>query len=118
RPRPAMSRVSRWVLRHATRLETNAQYRRSEIEANVGIPPRAIEVIHHGDPDPFGELPKGGRERLALTVGVVGQLNLERKGLLTFVRAASLLPDVEFVVAGRWVDGSVDELRSAAAGAP
>src|SRR5205807_5873446 len=75
--RPAMSRVSRWVMRHATRLVTNSHYSRAEIEANVGIPPRAIEVIHHGVPDPFGELPKGGRERLALTVGVVDQRNLE-----------------------------------------
>jgi glycosyltransferase involved in cell wall biosynthesis len=66
-------------------------------------------------PDPFGALPEaGGRAPLALTVGIVDRRNLERKGLLTFVRAASLVPEVEFVVAGKWIDGAVEELRAAA----
>ena len=30
------------------------------------------------------------------------------------MRAAALLPDVEFVLAGRWDDGAADELREAA----
>jgi glycosyltransferase involved in cell wall biosynthesis len=112
--RPLMGRVSRWVMRHATRLVTNSDYSRREIEANVGIPPDHVEVIYHGVPDPFGELPPGERARVALTVGIVEQRNLERKGLRAFVRAASLLPDVEFVVAGKWIDASVDELRAIA----
>jgi glycosyltransferase involved in cell wall biosynthesis len=112
--RPVMGRVSRWVMRHATRLVTNSDYSRREIEANVGIPSHQVEVIYHGVPDPFGALPPGGRERVALTVGIVEQRNLERKGLRAFVRAASLLPDVEFVVAGKWMDASVDELRAIA----
>ena len=66
--------------------------------------------MHHGVPDPFGELPQG-RERMALTVGIVDRRNVLRKGLGTFVRAAALLPDVEFVLAGRWDDGAADELR-------
>jgi glycosyltransferase involved in cell wall biosynthesis len=112
--RPVMGRVSRWVMRHATRLVTNSDYSRREIEANAGIPPSDVEVIHHGVPDPFGELVNGERERVALTVGIVEQRNLERKGLLTFALAASLLPDVQFVVAGRWIDASVEELRAIA----
>jgi glycosyltransferase involved in cell wall biosynthesis len=114
--RPVMGRVSRWVMRHATSLVTNSDYSRREIEANVGIPPSAVQVVHHGVPDPFGGLAAGGRERLALTVGVVEQRNLERKGLLAFVRAASLLPDVQFVVAGKWLDAAVEELRAIAPG--
>lgn len=112
--RPVMGRVSRWVMRHATRLVTNSTYSRHEIEANVGIPPSDVEVVYHGVPDPFGEPGTGGRERIAVTVGIVEQRNLERKGLLAFVRAASLLPDVEFVVAGKWIDASVEELRAIA----
>jgi glycosyltransferase involved in cell wall biosynthesis len=111
--RRVMSRVSRWVMRRATRLVTNSNYSVGEIEANVGIPASAVRVVHHGVGDPFGELPDGPRERLALTVGIVERRNLDRKGLLTFVRAASLLPDVEFVVAGKWTDDSVEELRAA-----
>jgi glycosyltransferase involved in cell wall biosynthesis len=112
--RAVMGRVSRWVMRHATRLVTNSHYSRGEIEENVGIPPSAVRVVHHGVPDPFGELPRGPRERIALTVGIVEERNIERKGLLAFVQAASLLPDVRFIVAGKWADDSVDELRRAA----
>jgi glycosyltransferase involved in cell wall biosynthesis len=112
--RAVMGRVSRWVMRHATRLVTNSNYSRREIEENAGIPASEVRVVHHGVPDPFGELPGGPRERIALTVGIVEQRNLERKGLLPFVRAASLLPDVEFIVAGKWIDDSVEELRAAA----
>jgi glycosyltransferase involved in cell wall biosynthesis len=112
--RAVMGRVSRWVMRHATRLVTNSNYSRREIEENAGIPASEVRVVHHGVPDPFGELPRPPRERIALTVGIVEQRNLERKGLLPFVRAASLLPDVEFIVAGKWIDDSVEELRAAA----
>ena len=35
---------------------------------------------------------------------------------MTFVQAASLVPDVEFVVAGKWMDGSVEALRAVAPG--
>ena len=51
------------------------------------------------------------RERIALTVGVVDRPNLERKGLRSFVQAAAHLPDVAFVLAGRWDDAAADELR-------
>jgi glycosyltransferase involved in cell wall biosynthesis len=112
--RAVMSRVSRWVMRRATRLITNSNYSRREIEANVGLPPDAVRVIHHGVPDPFGELPPGSRDRLVLTVGIIDRRNLERKGLLPFVRAAALLPDVEFVVAGKEIDDSVEQLRAEA----
>jgi glycosyltransferase involved in cell wall biosynthesis len=111
--RRIMGRVSRWTMRRATRLMTNSDYSRHEIEANVGIPQSRVLVVHHGVPDPFGELPTSPRERLVVTVGIVDRRNLERKGLLPFVRAAPLLPDVQFVVAGKWDDDSVEELRAA-----
>mgnify|MGYP003397724852 CR=1 FL=1 len=40
------------------------------------------------------------------TVANVARLSLERKGLRPFVEAAAHLPEVEFVVAGRWLDGA------------
>ena len=112
--RAVMGRVSRWMMRRATRLVTNSHYSRREIEANIGISPGAVRVVHHGVPDPFGELPSGPRERLVLTVGIIEQRNLERKGLSAFV-AGRPPARREFVVAGTETDASADELRAARA---
>jgi glycosyltransferase involved in cell wall biosynthesis len=48
---------------------------------------------------------------MVLTVGNVDRSNLTRKGHEPFVRAASLLPDVKFVLAGAWRDNSVRHLQ-------
>ncbi len=112
--RGALRAISRWVMRHATRLVTNSKYSRAEAERNVGLDPARVTLVYHGVPDPFGELPATERERLALTVGIVERRNLERKGLRSFVQAAASLPDVTFLLAGRWDDDSADALRDLA----
>ncbi len=106
--------ASRWIMRRAGSLATNSHYSRGEIERNVGIPGDRVSVMHHGVPDPFGEPPEPPSEPRALTVGMVDRPNLERKGLRAFVRAAAQVPEVSFVVAGRWVDDVVDTLRAEA----
>jgi len=105
--------ASRWIMRRARRLATNSEYSLSEIERNTPIPPTRVRVIHHGVPDPFGEEPSA-KEREALTVGAIDRTTLVQKGQLPFVEAAALLPDVRFTFAGKWLDGSVDELRARA----
>lgn len=113
--RGAMRHVSRWVMRHATRLMTNSHYSQAEAAETAGLDPVRVTVVYHGVPDPFGELPPVEREPAALTVGIVDRANLERKGLKSFVDAATYLPKVSFVLAGRWDDASADELRDHAA---
>jgi glycosyltransferase involved in cell wall biosynthesis len=112
--RGLMRHVSRLVMRLATRLVTNSNFARAEATANAGIDPTRMTVVHHGVPDPFGALPVGNREPTALTIGIVDRRNLERKGLHAFVEAARQLPDVSFVLAGRWDDASADQLRDSA----
>lgn len=103
--------VGRWLMKHASALVTNSCYSRWEAARNAAVPEHRVEVIHHGLPDPFGTLPdKAGRE-MVLTVGNVDRGNRLRKGLEPFVRAAAHLPDLPFVLAGRWVDRTVHELR-------
>jgi glycosyltransferase involved in cell wall biosynthesis len=107
--------ISRWMMRRATRLVTNSYYSRDEIERNTGISRERVTVIHHGVPDPFGRLPDGRRERMALTVGGLLRSTFEHKGHRPFVDAARLLPDVRFVLAGRWLeDEAIDALRARA----
>lgn len=108
------ARLSRWIMRRADVLATNSAYSRDEIERNTGIAGDRVTVMHHGVPDPFGSLPEKPAEPLALTVGNVDRPNLERKGLRAFAEAAAELPEVEFAVAGRFVDGAGEELRAQA----
>jgi glycosyltransferase involved in cell wall biosynthesis len=106
--------ASRWIMRRASRLVTNSRYSLSEIERNTPIDPDRVTVIHHGVPDPFGELPAGGREPEALTVGTIDRSTLEQKGHRPFVEAARHLPDVRFVFVGAFGDDAIDELRELA----
>ena len=104
--------ASRWIMRRAGRLVTNSNYSRLEIAANTPIPPERVTVIHHGVPDPFGPLDeRREREPLALTVGHLTRSTLVQKGHRPFVEAAPHLPEVRFVLAGKWHDDAVEELR-------
>jgi len=105
--------ASLWIMRRARRLVTNSEYSLSEIERNTPIPPERVRVVHHGVPDPFGDEP-GAKEREALTVGAIHHMTLVQKGQLPFVEAARLVPDVTFTFAGKWLDDSVEQLRSRA----
>ncbi len=58
--------------------------------------------------------PAAPRERMALTVGAVYDVNLLRKGHGPFCEAAQSLPDVEFVLAGEWWDDTGSELKAKA----
>jgi glycosyltransferase involved in cell wall biosynthesis len=106
--------ASRWIMRRARRLVTNSRYSLSEIEQNTPIAPERVTVIHHGVPDPFGELPDESKERLALNVGAINRGTLVQKGQLPFVDAAATLSDVRFVHVGKWLDDGVEELRARA----
>lgn len=104
--------LSRFVMRRATRLMTNSAYSREEIARNIGLD---VPFVHHGVPDPFGELPEPAGEPVALSVGLVTSDNLDIKGQRAFVAAAAHLPDVRFVLAGPLIDADAErELRALA----
>ena len=103
--------LARASMRLATRLMTNSEYSRGELRRTAGF---EATVVHHGVPDPFGSLPAGPRERLAVTVSNVARVALERKGLRRFVEAGAHVPDVELLLVGAWTDDAADELRALA----
>jgi glycosyltransferase involved in cell wall biosynthesis len=107
----ATKRLASTIIRSATRLIANSEYARDEVVRNVGVRPEDVSVVYHGVPDPFGELPRGEREPVVLSVGQVGWLTYERKGLRPFVQAARLAPELRFVLVGQWLDSAVDLLR-------
>jgi glycosyltransferase involved in cell wall biosynthesis len=106
--------VSRRTMRLANRLVTNSHYSRVEAARNALVPEEQVQSLYHGVSDPFNSLPQASRARMALTVGNVDRSNLRRKGHEPFVRAAALMPDVEFVLAGAWKDNAIEYLRSIA----
>jgi glycosyltransferase involved in cell wall biosynthesis len=110
--------MSRFIMRHAGILMTNSEYTREELWRNTGIAPDQVRVVHHGVPEhetAGGPLAPsyGDPERpIALTVGIVDRTNLDRKGLRAFVQAADLVPEVNFVVAGKIVgDAGADNVH-------
>jgi glycosyltransferase involved in cell wall biosynthesis len=105
--------ISQSVMRTATRLVTHSNYTREEAIKNAAVDGNTITVIYLGADT---RLPRGDavKENLVITVGNVDRVNLQRKGLEPFVRAASLLPDIPFVVIGAWKDDAIDHLKSIA----
>jgi glycosyltransferase involved in cell wall biosynthesis len=107
--------VSRWAMGLADILIPFSRYSQGEAEKIAGIPADRMKMVYLGVPDLPCPLSMAPRERMALTVGKVEWANLKRKGLEPFVRAATQLPDVQFVLVGVWADDSSEYLRSIAA---
>lgn len=105
--------VARAVIASASHLVAFSGAARTEAVLHAGADPARTSMVYLGV-QPMAQLPQLSREPIALTVGGVWRENLLRKGLLPFVQAAAYLPDVRFVLAGRWYDDGINELRRAA----
>jgi glycosyltransferase involved in cell wall biosynthesis len=82
---------------------------KKQVEENVRCKTR-IELIPLGVQFP----PQGEsqREPIVLTIGQIRRVNLVRKGVEVFTRAAALVPDARFLMVGQVMDDSVMYLRS------
>jgi len=78
--------------------------------------PRRIVVVYPAvDSERFQPAQDKARECLVVTASyMVGTAYNRQKGLDTFVRAASFVPDARFLVIGRFADEGAGELRSMA----
>ena len=74
--------------------------------------PKRLKLVYNGvDAEKFK--PSGEKENLVITVGRVSDSTIKRKGLETFVRASVYLPDVRFILIGKY-DGSIENLKKIA----
>lgn len=81
---------------------------------NTPLRPENTIPIPLGVPDePRFQVPVP-KEDVAVTVGAIHRTSVRRKGIGEFVRAARYLPQHRFVVVGRHLDRSIDELRNMA----
>jgi glycosyltransferase involved in cell wall biosynthesis len=101
---------AKYALKHATCVIAVSQALKKDA---LKLVDRDIKLIYHGlDSEKFR--PKGEKKDIAITVGVVRQDTLLRKGLKAFVESAKYLPDVEFLMIGKAKDDSTEHLRSIA----
>jgi glycosyltransferase involved in cell wall biosynthesis len=105
--------VARTVMRCATTLITHSNFTRTEAIQNARVDPAKIHTVYLGVSIPVHRQ-LCVKVPLVVTVGNVDECNLKRKGLEPFVRAAAGFPDMQFALIGRWLDNSVDFLRSIA----
>ena len=105
--------VSGTAMRQASALVPFSEASRREVLENVGVPSERVTRMYLGVPD-TGITP-ALHKSLVLTIGNVDRVNLERKGLLPFVRAAALVPEASFVLAGKWYDDAGEMLKQSAA---
>ena len=107
---PKTAARSRYVLVHADRILVVDDSLREEIARNAGVRRPEIVTVPLGfDTDFFS--PDLGPRQDVLTVGYVTDVNLRRKGLETFVKAARSLPDLPFVLVGAMPNSATDRLR-------
>jgi len=102
---------AKYVLENADLLLPVSEFTKNEILEKVM--PRHTKLIYNGvDIEKFRTSKE--KENIVITVGGIKWSNLKRKGIETFVKVAKLLPDVNFVVIGKFIDDSIDYLKSIA----
>jgi glycosyltransferase involved in cell wall biosynthesis len=108
--------LGRMLFRLADKVAAISQSAAEEARANAGVDPTRIRIVYLGlDPMLGAGAPAfEGKQRLVLTVGHTNRTTMLRKGLLTTVRIAKLLPDVRFILAGPADADAMEVLRAAA----
>jgi glycosyltransferase involved in cell wall biosynthesis len=106
-----MASRSRYALANSDRVLVVDDSLREQIASNAGVPRADIENVPTGYDTTYFS-PDGRSRTNVLTVGAVTDVNLRRKGLITFVQAARLVPDLPFVLVGMGVNEASERLRA------
>jgi len=108
---PAMSRRTRHTISRADQVLLVDDHLRSEIAENVGVDRSDFRTVPLGiDTEWFS--PDGGPRSTVLTVAIVTDVNLARKGLDVFLEAARRLPEIPFVLVGGRANAATEQLRA------
>lgn len=92
------ARRTKYAILKSTRPIAVSESTRGDAVSLTGRPD--IDVVYHGfDSERFR--PAAKKQDMVLIVGEINESNLQRKGLLTFLKAAELLPDTKFAAVGR-----------------
>ena len=102
-------KVVDYVLKNATKIVAGSEFTKGEI-LRCTTNPNNVELVLFGiDPERFK--PGNSRENLVITVAVLNESNIVKKGLDKFVMASKYLPDMKFALIGKCVDSAIDKLK-------
>lgn len=110
---PILRKRIEYVLNNADLIISVSKF--SEKEIRRISKPNNLKLIYNSvDTNKFQFKPE--KENVVITVCMVNQDNVVRKGLNTFVDSAAYLPETRFVLIGKWIDESIDDLKKKASG--
>lgn len=94
---------------------TVSDFNTQETLQNAKVKPDKVKTVYHGfDDKKFNKIGKIKKEDLVLTVGGVDRVRVRRKGYELFVKTANYLPDLQFILIGKWIDDSISYLKKIA----
>lgn len=107
-PNPKLAKRVNYIIRNADHILAVSEFNRREI-LKLGDH-RHVAVVYNGiDCAQFS--PGEEKDDLVITVCQINRNNITLKGLDTFLKTAKRLPDLRFVIIGRDLDGSIEDLR-------
>lgn len=110
---PFFSYMVKFILNNAELVLTVDESLKNDAIKNLEINGKNIITIPTGyDFEKFK--PMGMKQDLVITVGYISQNTIKRKGFFTFVKAAELLPKIQFALIGEFSDNSIEYLRNIA----
>jgi glycosyltransferase involved in cell wall biosynthesis len=108
---PLRKHYTKFVVKFADKILTVDESLKIDLMRNTGLRCENVETVHTSYNSDYWK-PEGKKDdKLVITVSTVSQVAVKRKGLDTFVLAAHQLPDIKFVLIGKWLDNSINYLK-------
>ena len=105
-----------YVFKNADLILAHSKYNLNSTINNAKADPNKVRLIYHGiDTDLFQPVPGIQRKNLVVSVGNINEENLYRKGLLYFVKSAKYLPEIQYLLIGKFLEPkAVRQIKSIA----
>lgn len=104
--------ITIWGLKLSDIVLNVSRYSQKSTIANARISADKCKVIYHGfSEDVFFRNHNIKKKDIVLTIAYINNVTLVRKGIELFVKSAKFLPDIEFMLVGPDLDGTVDRLK-------
>ncbi|MEW6685266.1 MAG: glycosyltransferase family 4 protein [Candidatus Edwardsbacteria bacterium] len=105
--------IGKSILRLSDAVLCFSQFSKEEASRNAGVSEEKVHLVYLGVESENVEKDLI-KENMVITVGNINFSNLKRKGMESFVYAAGFIPDIPFVLIGKWEDKAIDYLKSVA----